>query len=241
MRTTNTILCRVAASVVSLLVAMAAAAAPLHNAVLPPDGAGQAALDGGQPGAVAIARPALTPPPTGTNQFLLTFDVAGGYRNMLGTQDYGIGEVNLQLGLERRRWTLGARAAAAYGTGIGRGIGGSYYYGMLLELMVGPAFAVKLGKRVRLGLTAGLGIGWATYNENYWHAQFEAPPADRALLVAANADLSVDLYRAGPHTLYAVFSPGMVVWTERQNVAGTNLQGQNEVTLRLGLGYRLKH
>jgi hypothetical protein len=235
------------------------AAVTIALTVAPPtvtfaDPASEAVLVGApQPGGVAIARaavtpqlgaviarPAMTPAPTGTNRFLLTLDVGGSYRVVTGTQDYGVGDLNLQLGVERPRWTLGGRAAAAYGTGIGGGIGSASYYGLLVELTFGPALAIKLGERVRLGLSTGLGIGWATTNQN-WQPSFFEPAANRGLLIVANADVSVDLYRGGPHTLYAVLSPGMIFWTERQDVGGNNLQGQNELTLRLGLGYRFNH
>ena len=183
------------------------------------------AVAAGQPTAVTIARPAAPRPRERATQFLLSLDLGSAYRNIVGEQSYGVGEFDVQLGLERARWTFAARATLTYGSGLGNG--------KLGELALGPAIALKLGRRLRLGLTAALGIGWANW-----------PPSQTVvsgMLIAVNTDVSVDLYRSRPHTLYAVLSPGVTVWTERELFFGGNVPNGAEFSLRLGLGYRFNH
>ncbi len=162
-------------------------------------------------------------------RLLLTVDTGATYLSLEGF-NFGAFALSVGIGAEFERWSLMVRGTMEVGGGP-----------LVVDASLGPALGIKLSPRIRLGFAAGLGFGiaqlpYAATPDPGWVAT--NPTMIGAMVVAANAELTVDLYTHGQHTIYALVGPEFKEWVRQDAVLAQVPSHGHEVGVRLALGYR---
>jgi hypothetical protein len=198
--------------------------------------------------AVLVARPSAVEaaPIVGRRHkanLLFAADISGAYGN-IPSNSFGSGVLTLQLGAGFSDWTIAARGQLTVGYGGPGGTeNGSSDTSYLIQGVLGVGSMLKLGDKLRLGLSIGGGIG---------SAELKIPAAARTSwsgqatlaggwLLSVSSDLTVDLAsnRAHTQTLYLLASVGVVEWLGISELFVDNPpRTATEFDVRLGLGYR---